>query len=69
MYYYMSLCNIPFLDFSQTTARICFKFCVDVPWMDPTTFVKIGVLPLFSWNYGQFCAIFGQFLKNLLQKH
>ena len=24
-----------FFDFSQTAARICFKFCVDVPWMDP----------------------------------
>ena len=25
-----------FFDFfSQTPARICFKFCVDVPWVDP----------------------------------
>ena len=36
-----------FYFFSQTAAWICFKFCVDVPWVDPTKFVKIVVLPLF----------------------
>ena len=35
MYFYMSLCNIPFLTSSRTAARICFKFCVDVPLVDP----------------------------------
>ena len=37
-----------FFEFSQIPARICFKFCVDVPCVDvPIKFVKIGVLPLF----------------------
>ena len=25
----------PIFDFSQTAARVCFKFCVDVPCVDP----------------------------------
>ena len=40
--------------------QVCFKFCEDVPWIDPTKFVKMGVVPLFlHGNIGdfvQFCA-------------
>ena len=41
----------PILDsFSQTASRICFKFSVD-GWT-PTKFVKIGLLPLLTWDFG-----------------
>ena len=39
MYYHI-------FDSSLTAARICIKFCMDVPWT-PTKIVKIGMLPLF----------------------
>ena len=33
----LSAWTFKFFDFSQTAARICFKFCVDVPWVDPSS--------------------------------
>ena len=27
--------GVNFFSFSQTAARICFKFCVDVPFVNP----------------------------------
>ena len=49
MYYYMSLCNIPFFISSLEPLH---GFASNFVWMflgwTPTKFVKIGVLPLFS---------------------
>ena len=48
MYYYMSLCNIPFLT---SSLELLYRFASKFVWMflgwTPTKFVKIGVLPLF----------------------
>ena len=34
--------------FPQTAAQICFKFCVDVPWVDLYKFcINRGALPIF----------------------
>ena len=53
MYYYMSLCNIPCLTSSLEQLQ---GFASNFVWMflgwTPTKFVKIGMQPLFSWNYG-----------------
>ena len=46
-----------------TTARIYFKFCVDV---SSVKFQKIEVVPLFFY---EIMDNFGQFLKNILQNH
>ena len=33
---YNATLSVPFVDFfSRTAAWICFKLCVDVPWVDP----------------------------------
>ena len=58
----MSLCIFDF--FSGTAARICFKFCVDVLWVD-TKFVKIRVLPLFFMELWVILCNFWPILKNL----
>ena len=68
MYYYMSLCNIPFLTYSL---ELLHRFASNILWMflgwTPTKFVKIRVLPLFFielwYNFVQFLA---NSLKNLL---
>ena len=62
MYYYMSLCNIPFLTSnSRTAAQICFKFCVDVPWDDPyVVCANRGAITIFNGIMGYFV----QFLAN-----
>ena len=58
MYFYMPLCNIPFLT---SLKPIYFKFCVDVSsrlgWT-PTKFVEIGVLPLFKMELLVILCIF-----------
>ena len=45
-------------------------FASNFVWMflrwTPTKFVKIGVLPLFSWNNGIILCNFWPILKNLL---
>ena len=47
MYYYMSLCTIPFL----TSLEPLYEFASNFVWMflgwTPTKFVEIGELPLF----------------------
>ena len=54
----MSLCNIPLLTSSLELLQ---GLASNFVWMflkwTPTKFVKIGVLPYFSWNYGIFCNI------------
>ena len=53
MYYYMSLCNIPFLT---SSLELLHRFDSNFVWMflpwTATKFVKFGLLPYFSWNYG-----------------
>ena len=59
MYYYMSLCVIPFFSLKPLHG-----FASNFVWMflgwTPTKFVKMGVLPLF---FMELWAIFGQLLK------
>ena len=63
-YYYMSLCNIPFLtSFLKLLHRFSSNFVSMFLVWTPTKFVEIGVLPL---CFMELCAIFGQFLKNPL---
>ena len=48
--------NSKFFDFfSQTTVRICFKVCMDVPSVDPYRIRKNqGVTPIFEGIMGNF---------------
>ena len=45
----ITICHyvISHFDFFKTKLQIYFEFCVDVSWVDPYTFVKILVLPIF----------------------
>ena len=54
--------GVNFFDFfSQTAVRICFKFCVDVPWVDPYLVCQNrGATPIFHGIMGNFV----QFLAN-----
>ena len=56
-----------FFGFSTSFLKPLHGFAsnVDVPWVDPTKFVKIGVLLLFFMELWAILSIFGQFLKNL----
>ena len=47
MYYYMSVCNIPFLTSLEPLHGFASNFVLMLLWWTPTKFVKIGVLPLF----------------------
>ena len=52
MYYYMSLCNIPFLTSFKPKNRYASNFLWMFFWWTPTKFVKIWVLPLLLWDFG-----------------
>ena len=70
MYYYMSLCNIPFLTSLNPNHRFASNFVGMFLGWTPTKFVKIWVLPFLLWNFELFCVTFGQLLKILiLQDH
>ena len=64
MYYYMSLCNIPFLISSLKPPH---RFASNFVWMflgwTPTKFVKIGVLPLFFMELWVILCNFWPILK------
>ena len=66
MYYYMSLCNIPCLTSSLEPLQ---GFASNFVWMflgwTPTTFVKIGVLPLFFMELWVILCNFWLILKKI----
>ena len=66
MYYYMSLCTIPFLTSLEPLHGFASFFVLMFLRWTPTKFVKIEVLPLFFMELCVICELFGQFLKNLL---
>ena len=51
MYYYMSLCNIPFLTSLKPNYRFASKFVWMFLGWTPTKFVKIWVLPLYAMGF------------------
>ena len=65
MYYY-----ILFLTSLKPNHRFDSNFVLMFLVWTPTKFVKIWVLPLVLWDFGQFCVTFCQLLKILiLQDH
>ena len=52
MFYYMSLCNIPFLTSIKPNHRFASNFVSMFLGWTPTKFVKIWVLPLLLWDFG-----------------
>ena len=52
MYFYMSLCNIPFLTSLKPNHRFASNFVWMLLGWTPTKFVKIWVLPLLLWDFG-----------------
>ena len=60
----MSLCFITFLTSSlKQLHRFNSNFVLMFPGWIPTTFVKIGVLPLIFIELREFCKNFSQLLK------
>ena len=66
MYYYMSLCNIPFLTCLEPLDGFASYFVLIFLRWTPTKFVEIGVLPLFFMELWVILCNYGQFLKNIL---
>ena len=53
----------PIFDFSPTTVRICFKFCVDVPWVDPYLICENRDAPPFFMELWVILCYFWPILK------
>ena len=65
----MSLCNIPLLTSSFELLHGFTQILCGSSLGGPLpSLLKSGCYPYFSWNYGQFSAIFGQFFKKSDQK-
>ena len=70
MYYYMSLCNIPFLTSSlEPLHGFASNFALMFLRWTPSKFVKIGVLPLFFMELWVIVCNFWPILKKSSIKH
>ena len=46
--------SYPIFDFFKTKSQICFKFCVDVSWVDPYQICLRSNIPIFNEIIGNF---------------